>query len=131
MEGRRILVVDDEPDARDLVRQLLGECGATVDVAESATAALAHLAANHYDVVVSDIGMPHEDGHALIRRIRTQDPGGNGAVPAIALTAYARGEDIAKAMAAGFQLHAPKPLEPGVLISLVAALARGRAPLSA
>jgi len=131
VEGRRILVVDDEPDARDLVRQLLGECGATVDVAESATAALAHLAANHYDVVVSDIGMPHEDGHALIRRIRTQDPGGNGAVPAIALTAYARGEDIAKAMAAGFQLHAPKPLEPGVLISLVAALARGRAPLSA
>jgi CheY-like chemotaxis protein len=80
-------------------------------------------------VLVSDIGMPHEDGHALMRRIRTQDPGGNGDIPAAALTAYARGEDIAKAMAAGFQLHAAKPVEPDALIGMVASLARRRASL--
>ena len=128
--GTHLVVVDDEPDARELVRQLLRECGATVSIAASAAEAVTLLSQRRYDVLVSDIGMPHEDGHALMRRIRAQDPGGNGAIPAVALTAYARGEDIAKAMAAGFQLHAPKPLEPAVLISLVASLARIRTHLS-
>jgi PAS domain S-box-containing protein len=128
--GTNVLVVDDETDARDLTRQLLRECGANVDVAGSAAEALRLLAGRKYDVLVSDIGMPQEDGHGLMRHIRTQDPGGNGTIRAVALTAYARGEDIAKAMAAGFQLHAPKPVEPGILIALVASLARGRTHLS-
>lgn len=118
----RVLVVDDEPDARALLRRLLEECDAVVSTASSAAEALAALQAYRPDVLVSDIGMPGEDGYALMRRVRAMDPERNGDIPAVALTAYARGEDRIKAVRAGFHVHAAKPLDPAELISAVANL---------
>ena len=120
----RVLVVDDEPDARDLLRQLLEECDAEVATASSAAEAIERLQNHRPDVLVSDIGMPGEDGYALIRRIRTRGPDGQVDVPALALTAYARSEDRVKALEAGFQMHLSKPVEPAELIAVVASLAR-------
>ena len=125
--GKRIVVVDDEPDARELVCELLRECGAEVRTAGSAAEALAVLAADTFDILVSDIGMPLEDGYALMRRVRALQGNPNAAIAAIAVTAYARPDDRSRALAAGFQLHVAKPVEPGVLIAQVAQLARGRA----
>jgi PAS domain S-box-containing protein len=122
--GKRVLVVDDEPDARDLLVRLLSECGAAVRTAGSSAEALAVLAAERFDVLVSDIGMPEEDGHALLRKLRAGGAGGNGDIPALALTAYARPEDRLAALRAGFQLHAAKPIEPAELIAMVASLAK-------
>ncbi|HEY0008939.1 MAG TPA: PAS domain S-box protein [Tepidisphaeraceae bacterium] len=126
IRGVRALVVDDEPDARALVRRLLEDCEAVVTMAGSAEEAVRLLKENPFDVLVSDIGMPDEDGYALIRRVRALDPVGGGDIPAIALTAYAREEDRAKALAAGFQTHVAKPLEPAELIHTIAALAATR-----
>jgi CheY-like chemotaxis protein len=123
LEGIKVLVVDDEPDARSLVERLLHDCAATVTTAASASEALEHLMQDRPDVLVSDIGMPSEDGYALIRRIRLLH-GDRGTVPAIALTAYARAEDRAKALEAGYQSHLPKPVEPGKLVSMVAQLGK-------
>ena len=125
--GKRIVVVDDEPDARELVCELLRECGAEVVTAGSAAEALAVLAAHTFDILVSDIGMPIEDGYALMRRVRALQGNPNAAIAAIAVTAYARPDDRSRALAAGFQLHVAKPVEPGMLIAQVAQLARGRA----
>jgi PAS domain S-box-containing protein len=123
IEGVRVLVVDDEPDARALVQRFLEDCKAVVTTAGSAAEALARFEAEPPpDVLVSDIGMPGEDGYALIRRVRALGPGRGGDVPAIALTAYARAEDRMKAMLAGFQQHVVKPAEPAELIMLVALL---------
>jgi CheY-like chemotaxis protein len=121
LEGVRVLVVDDEPDARALIERLLQECEATVTTAGSASEALERVARDAPDVLLSDIGMPQEDGYSLMRRIRTL-PGEAGQVPAIALTAYARAEDRAKALQAGYQLHLAKPVEPVKLVSMVASL---------
>jgi CheY-like chemotaxis protein len=118
------VVVDDEPDARALVTRLLERCGATVRAASSAEEALALIAAEPPDVLVSDIGMPHQDGYALIRRVRSLGVGHGGEVPAVALTAYARTEDRVRAVQAGFQTHVIKPVEPIELITMVASLAR-------
>jgi PAS domain S-box-containing protein len=120
----RVVVVDDEPDARALVTRLLERCGATVRAASSAEEALALIAAEPPDVLVSDIGMPHQDGYALIRRVRSLGVGHGGEVPAVALTAYARTEDRVRAVQAGFQTHVIKPVEPIELITMVASLAR-------
>jgi CheY-like chemotaxis protein len=79
-----------------------------------------------FDVLVSDIGMPGEDGHALLRRVRALAPAAGGGIPAVALTAYARPEDRVKALRAGFQAHAAKPVEPGALVALIASLVRHR-----
>ena len=120
-------MVDDEPDARGLIKRVLEECKAVVMTAASAREALERMRADRPDVLVSDIGMPGEDGYALIRRVRALPPDAGGRTPAVALTAYARAEDRMKAMLAGFQHHVVKPVEPEELITLVAILAgRGR-----
>jgi CheY-like chemotaxis protein len=124
LAGLEVLVVDDDRDARELIARLLEDCDARVTMAGSAVEALACLEARRFDVLVSDVGMPGEDGYAFMRRVRGLAPDANGDIPAMALTAYARGEDRVKAMRAGFQMHAPKPVEPGELIAIVASLAR-------
>jgi len=122
--GVRVLVVDDEPDARALVKRLLENCEAVVTTAASASEALEALRRAKPDVVISDIGMPGEDGYALIRMIRALPPDEGGDVPAVALTAYARSEDRTRALLSGFQSHVAKPVEPTELVATVASLAR-------
>jgi signal transduction histidine kinase/CheY-like chemotaxis protein len=121
--GVRVLVVDDESDARELVKRLLEGRQAAVRTAESARQAIELLEDDKFDVLVCDIGMPGEDGYSLIRRIRALDPSRGAHIPAIALTAYARVDDRVKAIAAGFQMHIAKPVEPIELITMVAAAA--------
>jgi signal transduction histidine kinase/ActR/RegA family two-component response regulator len=127
LRGVRVLVVDDEPDARALVGRLLRDCKAAVTTAGSAAEAFEALRRDPPDVLVSDIGMPGEDGHSLIRRVRRLDRASGGQTPAVALTAYARSEDQAAALSHGFQTHVAKPVEPAELIAIVAGLA-GRVP---
>jgi CheY-like chemotaxis protein/two-component sensor histidine kinase len=124
LTGLKILVVDDEPDARMLIKRLLEDHRAVVNVAASASEAFEMLRAAPPDVLISDVGMPGEDGYSLIRRIRALPPAEGGAVPAVALTAYARPEDRRNAVMAGFQHHVTKPAEPAELITMVASLTR-------
>ena len=126
LTGVRVLVVDDEPDARALVKRLLDDCHATVTTAGSAADAMAQIAAAPPDVLVSDIGMPGQDGYALIAQVRALAGDAGGDVPAVALTAYARSEDRVRAIRAGFQTHVVKPVEPAELVAVVASLARRR-----
>jgi len=123
LKGLKILVVDDEPDARFLVQRILADCNAGVTTASSAGEALGLLAQDPPDVLISDVGMPGEDGYALIRRVRSL-PNGSARIPAIALTAYARKEDRAKAKRAGFQRHLAKPVDATELVATVDSLAR-------
>jgi PAS domain S-box-containing protein len=127
LDGLRLLVVDDEPDALALVTEVLRERGAEVYPAPSASVALETLKGVKPDVIVSDIGMPDVDGYSLMRKIRALPAELGGRTPAVALTAYARGEDVQRAFAAGYQLHLAKPVEPGQLASVVANL-RDRGP---
>ncbi len=122
LDGRRILVVDDDPDTSELLKTLLGTCGAEVRVAGSSAQAIEILDRWIPDVLVSDIGLPGEDGYALMRRVRSRLPAGGGNVPAVALTAHAREEDRLLALEAGFQRHVPKPPDPTQLVSVVADL---------
>jgi PAS domain S-box-containing protein len=124
LDGLRVLVVDDEEDARELLAAGLGQCGAEVVTASSAHEALEALAGGRFDVLVSDIGMPGEDGYELIRQVRELDADGGGTTPAVAVTAYARTEDRLRAMRAGFEMHVSKPVELTELIVVVASLAR-------
>ena len=127
LDGLRVLVVDDERDTRELLQAGLGQCGAEVTVAGSAAEALAAMRAAAPDLLISDIGMPEEDGYTLIRRVRALPAEGGGRVPAIALTAYARVEDRMQALRAGYQMHVPKPVEMAELVAVAASLAlRGR-----
>ncbi len=119
LEGVRILVVDDEPDARDVLQALLVRSGANVQTAATANEALERLGAWQADVLVSDITMPGDDGYALIRSVRSRGV----RLPAVALTAQARAEDRARALLEGYQLHVPKPVEAEELIAVVASLA--------
>ena len=120
-----MLAVDDEPDARELVRRLLEDCGATVVTAASAEEALAVLdGGTRVDLLLSDIGMPETDGFGLIEQVRRRPPERGGDLPAVALTAYARSEDRTRAMVAGFTGHVAKPVEPAELVATIAALAR-------
>jgi signal transduction histidine kinase/DNA-binding response OmpR family regulator len=130
LDGLRVLVVDDEADGREAIARVLELRGAEVVVASMVREALAVLKDSPPDVLVSDIGLPDEDGYDLIRQVRELDDDRARHVPAIALTAFAREEDSMRALSAGFQLHASKPIEPGVLTSLVARLA-GRNPSAA
>ena len=123
LAGVKVLVVDDEADARQLVKRLLADRGASVHTAGAAEEALRLVEEIKPDVLVSDIGMPGEDGYSLIRRVRALGPENAGSVPAIALTAYARAEDRMKAILAGFQMHVAKPVEPAELLTMVASLA--------
>jgi signal transduction histidine kinase/CheY-like chemotaxis protein len=130
LEGVKVLVVEDEADTRELVRILLEECKAEVVTAASGPAALEMLAHGAPDVLVSDIGMPGMDGYALIRAIRVERALAPSRLPAVALTAFARPEDKARALSAGYQSHLAKPVEPKELISTIASLssARGSGP---
>jgi signal transduction histidine kinase/CheY-like chemotaxis protein len=123
LERVRVLIVDDDPDTVEVVRQVLESAGAQVTAAASAGEALAALSARPPDVLLSDLGMPGEDGYALIRKIRSLDPARGGRVPAAALTAYAQAEDRRQALLAGFQVYLPKPVEPAELTAAVARLA--------
>jgi CheY-like chemotaxis protein len=122
LDGLHVLVVDDEAETRELLTTVL--TGRGVDVTGCATAAdaLALLDAWHPDVLISDIGMPGEDGYALIAKVRRLS-GAQRNVPAVALTAYARAEDRMRALAAGFQMHVPKPVEMSELLLVIARLA--------
>jgi PAS domain S-box-containing protein len=124
LAGLRLLVVDDDDDGRELVKRFLEGFGAAVATADSTVDALARLERERFDALVSDIGMPGEDGYALIRRVRSGADGANRDIPAIALTAYARAEDRDNALRAGFDAHAPKPVDPASLIATVARLAK-------
>ena len=123
---RRILVVDDDADARDLLAQILGQAGAVVTVAASADEALEVLRRWRPDVLVSDIGMPGDDGYVLIRKVRALGFEEGGQVRALALTAYARSEDRVLALEAGFHTHIAKPVDPLELTALIAGLAPER-----
>jgi PAS domain S-box-containing protein len=123
LEGIRVLVVDDEPDARDLVATILEHNGAEVVRSDSAEQALDLVEAVHPDVLLSDLEMPGESGYSLIGKIRRLPPERGGRIPAAALTAYARQEDRTRALRAGFQMHVPKPLNPTELATIVASLA--------
>lgn len=124
LAGIRVLVVDDEEDAREVLAMMLRASGASVDQAASAEEARRAFTHQRPDVVVSDIGMPGETGYSLIESIRELSPDKGGKVPAIALTAYARSEDRTKALSAGFNTHVPKPVEAAELVAVVASLAR-------
>ncbi len=128
LEGVRILVVDDEPDARDLLSEMLSSCKATVSVAASAREGLQLAQQLRPDVLVSDIGMPGEDGYTFIRKLRSLPPDRGGRTPAVALTAYARFEDRTKALVAGFNMHVPKPVEPTELLAVLSSLVTTFAP---
>jgi PAS domain S-box-containing protein len=123
LRGVRVLVVDDEADARELIRRLLEDSRAEVSTTGSAVEALDAL--DHFDphVIVSDIGMPGRDGYDLIHEVRARGRARGGTVPAIALTAFARSEDRTRALVAGYQMHVAKPVEPSELIASVASLA--------
>jgi CheY-like chemotaxis protein len=130
LDGIRVLVVDDEPDTRKLLKIGLENCGAEVLLAGSPTEALRIMETDVPDVLISDIGMPDQDGYDLIRQVRALPAPEGGTVPAIALTAYARVEDRLKALRSGYQMHVPKPVELAELVavtdSLVSRLSRSR-----
>jgi CheY-like chemotaxis protein len=124
-------VVDNDEDARSSLVDLLEQAGATVFPAGSAALALAMLERTRPDVLISDLLMPDQDGYDLIRSIRDLPPEQGGAIRAAALSGYATEEDRARTLAAGFQEHLCKPVEPGQLIATVIALARQAAQLAA
>jgi CheY-like chemotaxis protein len=119
----RVLVVDDEAETRDLLKIMLNSHGAEVTTSASAREALAQMDKWKPDVLVSDIGMPVLDGYAFIKQVRALDsPERN--LPAVALTAYARAQDRMRALAAGFQMHVPKPVEASELVMVIARLVK-------
>jgi PAS domain S-box-containing protein len=128
LDGLRLLVVDDEADALELVSHVLREQGAEIHAASSARQALELLPEVKPDVLVSDVGMPEMDGLALMRAVRALPPERGGNTPSIALTAFARAEDVQRALAAGYQVHLSKPVEIGPLSSAVARLGRSSPP---
>jgi CheY-like chemotaxis protein len=123
LQGLRILIVDDETDALDLISMELAQHGAQVTGAASAEEALQALKKENFDVLISDIGMPQMDGYNLIREIRKQEDGTQKPIPAVALTAYARVQDRMRAILAGYNTHVAKPVEANELVTVVASLA--------
>jgi hypothetical protein len=119
LQGSRVLVVDDEPDTRELLVTALEQYGAEVTAVASASEAMQLFERLKPDVLISDIGMPTEDGYSLIRRIRALASEQGGQIPAAALTAFAREEDGIQALSAGFQIHVSKPVEPMQLLAVV------------
>ncbi|HEY9780324.1 MAG TPA: ATP-binding protein [Leptolyngbyaceae cyanobacterium] len=123
LKGLQVLVVDDEVDTREWIVTILKQSGAEAQAVGSVGEALEALENFKPDVLVSDIGMPGEDGYTLIRKIRQLEPETGGRIPAVALTGYARVEDYRAALAAGFQLHVAKPIRAAELIAVIASLA--------
>lgn len=126
LEGLKVLVVDDEADTRELIGEVLKECGSEVIITRSAAEALEALEQHKPDILISDLGMPDEDGYSLIEKIRALPSERGGDIPAAALTAYARAEDRMRVLRSGFQFHLPKPVDSAELVTVVASLA-GRA----
>jgi CheY-like chemotaxis protein len=122
LRGLRVLVVDDEPDARDLLLAELSRCGTVVRLAETAAEALAQISAWRPDALISDIGLPGMDGYMLIKAIRQLSDEQGGRTPAIALTAYASSQDRVRAFMAGFQAHLAKPIELHELLAVLASI---------
>jgi PAS domain S-box-containing protein len=125
LAGARVLVVDDEPDARELLTAILHQAGADVAAVSSAAEALEMLQWRKTDVLISDIGMPDEDGYALMHRIRKLRAKSSAQIPAVALTANARPENRSRALAAGFQIHMPKPIDPTHFTEVIADVIAG------
>ncbi len=134
LNGLRVLVVDDNVDTLELVTIILGEYGTEVITAASATEAIEAITQGARgaitqlkpNILISDIAMPGVDGYSLIRKVRTLSSERGGRIPAIALTAYASEEERTRILAAGFQMHIPKPVEPSELVAVVAKLAQTR-----
>jgi len=122
LDGVRVLLVDDDPDSLDLATSILTSVGAAVTVCRSAREALAAIQEWRPDVLVSDIEMPEEDGYALIQKVRALDGRRGGNTPAVALTAYGRMEDRVASLTAGYNMHVPKPVDPGELTAIIASL---------
>jgi CheY-like chemotaxis protein len=120
----RVLLVEDDPDGREAITMMLEEFGAQVHAVSTAEEAYSCIQSERPDVLVSDIGLPHENGYSLVRRMRALDADDGGQTPAAALTAYATAEDTRQALDAGFQAHLSKPVEPRKLALLVEQLAR-------
>jgi len=122
LAGLKILIVDDERDARELLRRVLLARGAEIVLAESAREALLQLVPHRPDVLISDIGMAEVDDYELLRNVRNQSGANGGTVPAIALTAFARSENRRRALDAGFTAHISKPVEQSQLVALIASV---------
>jgi CheY-like chemotaxis protein len=126
LEGVTVLVVDDEPDTREMLKVMIGQFGGEVRACASSEEAIRLLSEWKPDVIVSDIEMPDEDGYELIRKVRRLEADhGSRQIPAVALTAYARVEDRLRALSAGYQMHIAKPAEPAELAVVIASLAGG------
>ncbi|MBM7118110.1 PAS domain-containing protein [Archangium primigenium] len=123
LNGLRLLLVDDEADTREYLRMVLERCHAQVETASSAAEGMELLLRTRPHVLVSDIGMPGEDGYAFIRKVRALPASKGGRVPAVALTAYARAEDRTRALLAGFKAHVPKPIQRAELLAVLISLA--------
>jgi CheY-like chemotaxis protein len=128
LAGIRVLLIEDEPDSRDLARAALARFGALVSAASSSAEAvhvvLSATPETMPQVVVADIGMPVEDGYVFIQQLRALSPERGGRIPAVTVTGYSTPGDVARALAAGFQLHLSKPVDPVALIEAVAKLSR-------
>jgi CheY-like chemotaxis protein len=131
LDGLRALVVDDETDAREAVTAVLEASGARVVAADGVTAALDALAGDRFDAMISDIGMPGQDGYALIHRLREMEEGGRPRMAALALTAYANRTELRRMLEAGFDASLIKPIDAKELIREVARLVKAPAPASA
>ena len=118
LSGFHVLVVDDEADARSLIQHILKKCNATVTTAANAAEGIAAVKQHHPDMVLSDIGMPVEDGYEFLAKLRQLSDAEGGDTPAVALTAFARSEDRRRALMAGFQMHLPKPVEAAELLAV-------------
>ena len=127
LAGLRVLVVEDDLDARELVTAILEDAGAVVESAASAASGFAAVRTFQPQLLVSDIGMPDEDGYSLIRTVRASERGSDRDTPAVALTAYVRVQDRARAVAAGFNMFVEKPVDPVELISVIAGIVESRA----
>jgi PAS domain S-box-containing protein len=123
LKGLKVLLIEDESDTRDLLRTIVEGCGALVIAVSSGGAAMAAVTEFTPDVIVSDVGLPGENGYDLIERIRELDPSAGGTIPAVALTAYAAPRNRRRALLAGFHTHLAKPVEPDELVAVVASLA--------
>jgi CheY-like chemotaxis protein len=124
LDGLHVLVVEDNADGREVMTMMLERAGARATAVGSVREALEAVESLQPDALVSDIGLPDEDGYALIRRIRSREAERGGFLPAVAMTGYVRTEDRARVLAAGFQVHVPKPINPAELTAAIAAVAR-------
>jgi CheY-like chemotaxis protein len=126
LDGLRVLIVDDQADARQVIGMMLQQSGAETATATSVTEALEIIGNWLPDVLVSDIALPGQDGYCLIRELRSRSAEQGGQIPALAITAYARTEDRVRILSSGFQLHVTKPVEPIELVAAVATLVNRR-----